>query len=768
MPGIFISYRRSDNPDATGRIYDRLVSEFGKERVFKDVDSIPLGRDFRGHLNEVVGGCAAMLAIIGPLWTDARNSAGERRLEDADDFVRIELETALARDIPVVPVLVAHAAMPGASDLPGSLASMVFRQSIEVRPDPDFHHDATRLVSALRAILDPTAAAAEQAASRIKSPAAASGTPRGRAGWIVAAAALGIAAAVLAVPAIRYLRETPPPETRLDIVTPATDDPASFALSPDGRQIVFVAKSDGTARLWIRSLAKATAAPLAGTEGAARPFWSPDSRSIGFFVPGSLKRLDLDGGQPQFLAVVDAGGTGSWSSKGVILFNTANAGPLSRVPASGGATTVLPLMVKNSLFDFSPVFLPDGQHFVFFSADQADTSIYLGSLDGGAGVPLAAALQTIAGLLGRDARPMAYLPSGWLLWIRVDRTLVAQRLDVARGALVGETVSLADGVASASTSATGVVAYRVTGSGQRQLTWVDRSGALLGTVGPPDESLDAPRVSPDGRQVAFSRQTQGKRDIWLQSNARAMRMTFGSEVNDWPVWSPDGKRLAFQSVGSPTYDFYQKPTNGAQAQEPLLVSQKPQYLTSWSADGRYLLYFSVDPGPNTDLWVLPITGTRKPFPFLQSSFQKVWGQFSPDGRWVAYQSNESGQNEIYVRRFVVPGDAADSTAAQAGQWQVSTAGGVFPTWRADGKELFYIDPAGMMIAAPITATGSTVVPGTPVTLFQTNALGGGIDTGQGRQYDVAPDGRFMINRVSDTAISPITLIQNWNPEAKTE
>ncbi len=232
----------------------------------------------------------------------------------------------------------------------------------------------------------------------------------------------------------------------------------------------------------------------------------------------------------------------------------------------------------------------------------------------------------------------------------------------------------------------------------------------------------------------------------------------------YPVWSPDGSRLAFLSGEGTALGFYQKPTNGAQAQESLLLSQNAQYVTSWSADGRYLLYFSINSGPTFDLWVLPMTGTRKPFAFLQSSFTKVWGQFSPNGRWVAYESNESGRDEIYVRRFVKPGDAADSTAAQAGQWQVSTAGGIYPTWRADGKELFYIDPAGMMMAAPITVTGSTVVPGTPVTLFQTNVLGGGNDNAQGRQYDVAPDGRFMINRVLDSAAAPITLIQNWNPD----
>jgi Tol biopolymer transport system component len=754
LSGIFISYRRSDSPDATGRIYDRLVSEFGKTRVFKDVDSIPLGQDFRGHLNSIVSECGVVLAIIGPRWTDASSKAGQRRLEDPDDFVRIELEAALARDIPVVPVLVAHAPMPLASELPASLALMAFRQSIEVRPDPDFHNDATRLVTSLRAILDP-AAAAKQAAAAINPPVAATGTPRVRLGWIVAAMAI-LVAALLAIPAIHHLRETPLPETRLDIVTPATDDPASFALSPDGRQIVFAAKSDGATRLWLRSMAKATAAPLAGTEGATHPFWSPDSRSIGFFVPGSLKRLDLDGGQPQTLASASAAGTGSWSSEGVILFSSSSAaaGPFARVAASGGTTAILPLWDKNSIGNYSPVFLPDGQHFIFASSSTTETGIFLGSLDGAAAVRLTS-----------DEGRMAYLPSGWLLWTRTGGTLVAKRLDLARATLVGETVTVADSVLDVSASATGEVAYRVGGSAQRQLTWVDRSGVVRGTVGPPDASLSSPRVSPDARQVAFSSETQGNTDIWLQDEARASRMTFGTGNSLYPVWSPDGSRLAFASSSGSGFGFYQKPTNGAQAQELLLLSQKLQVPTSWSADGQYLLYFNVNPGRGNDLWVLPMTGTRKPFPLLQSSFLKVMGEFSPDGRWVTYESNESGRFEIYVRRFVVPGDAADSTAAQAGQWQVSTAGGISPAWRADGKELFYLDPAGMMMAAPITQTGSAVVPGTPVTLFQTQVMGGGFGGRQGRQYDVARDGRFMINRVVDSATAPITLIQNWKPDA---
>jgi Tol biopolymer transport system component len=756
LSGIFISYRRSDNPDATGRIYDRLVAEFGKARVFKDVDSIPLGMDFRGHLNQIVGGCAAVLAIIGPSWADTRNSTGQRRLEDSDDFVRIELEAALARGIPVVPVLVGNATLPGVTQLPPTLSELAYRQSIQVRPDPDFHNDVTRLLSALQVILDP-------AAPLRKPPSTAKAGPGGPRNWMIAFATASLAAAALAIPALTHLRETPPPETRVDIVTPATDDPGAFALSPDGRQIAYVAASDGEQRLWLRSLANATAQPLVGTEGAAFPFWSPDSRSIGFFAAGAMRRVDINGGLPQTLAPVTSnGGGGTWNAKDVILFAANQAATFSRVAAGSGATTALPLLGKDEAGNQRPLFLPDDQHFVFLGRVTSEARMYLGSLGGAAAAQLTSDVRVNS--------PIAYLPSGWLLWIRKGDTLVAQRLDVAKAALVGETVSLAEGVSGVSASATGVVAYRASGGagGQRQLTWVDRSGAVQGIVGPPDGSLSSPRLSPDGRQVAFSRQTQGKTDIWLQDEARASRMTFGSGASQFPVWSPDGSRLAFVSTEGTAAGFYQTSTDGAQAQESLLVSQRPKYPSNWSADGRFLLYFTVNIGQGgVDLWVLPMSGTRKPFAFLESPFSKVWGQFSPDGRWVAYQSNESGRNEIYLRRFVVPGNAVDSAPAREGQWQVSTKGGIYPTWRADGKELFYIDPTGMLMAAPMTVAGSTVMPGKPAALFQTNAVGGGTDTADlGRQYDVAPDGRFLINRVLDTGNSPITLIQNWNSGAR--
>jgi Tol biopolymer transport system component len=748
LPGIFISYRRSDTPDAVGRIYDRLIADFGKARVFKDVDSIPLGQDFRGHLNEIVGGCAAVLAIIGPRWTDIRNEAGQRRLEDPDDFVRIELEAALSRSVPVVPVMVGHAPMPGTSQLPSTLSSLAFRQSIEVRPDPDFHNDATRLVSALRAIVDPNAPQVQPLLEKQK---------RSWLPWLASfAIAATLAAIAFAVPASRHLRETPSLETRTDMDTPVTDDPRSFALSPDGRQIVFVANSDGVPRLWLRSLVSTTAQPLPDTEGAGLPFWSPDSRSIAFPAGGALKRLDLGGGQPQILASVsDNMGGGSWGTDGVILFVPSSYYPPMRVAATGGAASEA-IKVDRQFGDIvAPTYLPDGRRFLFRTIRGPNNGIYLGALDG----------RTPIRLTTESSR-YAWLPSGWLLWLRAG-ALVAQRLDVEKAVLTGEPVKVADGVNAVSTSTTGLVAYR-TGAAirRRQLTWFDRTGAAKGTIGDPDDNILAPRVAPDQR-VATSRGPNENLDIWVLDGAHASRMTFDTSGELFPVWSPDGTRIVFSSGRSGTADLFQIPTNGAGGEVRLLHSDQNKIASSWSADGRYLLYFSADPKTGTDLWALPMTGDRKPFSFLKTSFAEALGQFSPDGRWVAYQSNESGRHEVYVRPFVPPGGAGAPSETLSGRWQVSTTGGMHPAWRPDGKEIYFISPAGEMMAAPVAVSGSALVPGTPIRLFQTRVVGGGIQQAAVRQYDVAPDGRFLINTELDIgATPPITLIQNWNPDAK--
>jgi eukaryotic-like serine/threonine-protein kinase len=590
---------------------------------------------------------------------------------------------------------------------------------------------------------------------------------RGRLAWI---AALGVAAVMiiaLAIPAVRYLRETPPSsqaETRVDIVTPPTDAPTSFALSPDGRQIVFTASVDGASRLWLRSLATATVQPLVGTEGARYPFWSPDSRSVGFFAGDALKRLDLGSTTPHTLASVNAGNGGTWNADGVIVFaGSATGAVLTRVSATGGAVALVSTLGPRQQRHRGPHFLPDGRRFLFYVLGMPDTAgIYLGTLDGSGPTRLTPA-----------DNPGVYLPSGWLLWVR-EGTLLAQRLDVANAKLDGKPTTLADGVAAQnfessalSVSVTGLVAYRMGAVSLRQLTWFDRSGTARGTIGAPDaNNLRDPRLSPDGRRVVVQRTLQGNGDLWLLDGARMNRFTFDAAFDDRAVWSPDGTRIVFRSNRTGPGDLYQKLTSGSGVEERLVASDQAKSPNSWSGDGRFLLYHSTDPQTATDFWVLPMVGDRKPSVFLKTPFRELWGRFSQDGRWVAYQSSESGRPEIYVRPFVPPGPTGSTSATAGGQWQVSTEGGAFPVWRPDGKELYYLNPAGAMIAASITVTGTTLVPGAPVVLFPSRVWGGGVDVQQGWQYDVAPDGRLLINTELESAAAPITLLMNWNPESK--
>ena len=323
---------------------------------------------------------------------------------------------------------------------------------------------------------------------------------------------------------------------------------------------------------------------------------------------------------------------------------------------------------------------------------------------------------------------------------------------------------MADPVAAFSVTTNGLdlVAYRASGTNQSQLVWFDRSGKMLGTLGAPNAG-NVVSLSPDGRRAAIQQQVQGNVDIWILDAARATRLTFDPSVERVPVWSPDGSRIVFSSNRKGHRDLYMKAVDGVGSEELLLESAQEKDPSGWSRDGRFLLYQSSDPQGSLDIWVLPMEGDRKPFPFLKTNFDERRGQFSPDGRWVAYYSNESGRYEVYVRPFNGPSSASGGGAS--GQWQVSTSGGTFARWGPDGKELYYIAPDGKLMAVPVSAIGATFQPGTPVALFQTRIVGGGIPN-SGVQYDVSRDGRFLINTVLEDAASPITLLQNWNPEAK--
>jgi Tol biopolymer transport system component len=580
----------------------------------------------------------------------------------------------------------------------------------------------------------------------------------GRLGWMAAAlSAVIMVAVILAAPYFRAPAELR--EMRTEIVTPATTDPISFAISPNGRRLVFVAAGQEQPQLWLRQLDATVPQQLAGTEGARQPFWSPDSQSVGFFAGGKLKRIDIAGGPPQTLADAAPGWGGSWSSDNLILFASTINSPLLRVPASGGEAEPLTLSAKivNQYYGYRLAqFLPDGRQFLFYVQGTEDTrGIYLGSLDSAEPTRLTAA----------DSGG-AYMPPGWLLFMR-QGTLVARRFDLARRELHGDAVTMADSigldsngnVGAFSVSATGLVAYRTGAVSRSQLTWFDRTGKTLGTFGVVDDNnLQYPELSPDGRRVAVRRTVQNNQDIYLLDAVGPTRFTFTASGEQYQAWSPDGNWIAFGSNRKGVYDLYKKPSSGGN-EELLVESPQVKNLDDWSPDGRSILYSSEDPKSGRDLWVLPLDRDGKPgkpIEFLKTNFQEHRGRFSPDGQWVAYVSDQSGQPDIWVRPFP-PGPG--------GEWQVSVGGGVQPRWRRDGKELYYIAPDGRLMAVPVMIKGAVFERGAPVPLFGTRIAGTNAYTRQ--QYDVAADGRFLFDvTTEDGATSPITLLQNWKPPAK--
>jgi serine/threonine protein kinase/Tol biopolymer transport system component len=578
--------------------------------------------------------------------------------------------------------------------------------------------------------------------------------------WAIAAVALLAALAATIVPGLRRAETVSSPPVRFLIPLPddaellSTQGTTMPMISPDGERVAFVALSGGSPQIWVRSLSELEAQPLAGTENGTQAFWSPDSRTIGFAAGGRVNTVAVDNGAVR--TVCDAPSFfrgGAWNPDGVILYGSL-AGGIYRVPASGGQPTPVttPDAERGESAHRFPSFLPDGRHFLYVAFPS--NTVWIGSLDGQAATQLVAA----------DSQAQ-YAAPGYLLFAR-DAAVVAQPFDANRRTLSGDAVAIAEnplqdlnGTAAFSVSGTGAVVLRAgIASRTTQLTWTDRGGKPVGTLGPPNRYRN-PALSPDDTRVAAEVLDLGTRsqDIWILEAGRseASRFTFDRHDDIWPAWSPDGSRLAFASDREAgKANLYGKPSDGSAAEELLLESGAETLAAplSWSPDGSLLVYRRFAPYSNMAL--LPVAGEpgAQPTLFQQVAATQAQGQVSPNGRWLAYHSNETGSNEVFVQSFPTPG----------AKWQVSKDGGYHPKWRRDGRELFYYGTGGQLMAAAIAGDVALDI-GAPVPLFTPGLLNGPVvGVGFRAQYDVARDGRFLLNvPVGDPPPSPIAVVLNW-------
>jgi eukaryotic-like serine/threonine-protein kinase len=579
---------------------------------------------------------------------------------------------------------------------------------------------------------------------------------------LMALAAVGIAAWMF------WPKPGPPVQmTRFQVPLPENVTFGQYvSLSPDGRKLVFNAtgEQDG---LWVRNLDALEWRKLPGTQGAVSPFWSPDSRFVGFAFQNQLKKIDIAGGPAQTLSETPTGGVGSgaWSRDGVIIFGGRGRGPLWKVSQAGGIAVPVTSVdaSRGEAFHALPTFMPDGKHFIYLRNGTAQViGMYGGSLEAKPGEQ---SLERI--LAGQFA---ASYVNGYLFFMR-DNTLMGQPFDASQMKLTGEPVPVAEHVGTTqsigvfSVSSSGALAYRSGAQdGNFQNVWMDPQGKNVSTFGQPNLDTGI-RLSPDGtRGVVRDAAQQTGGDLWTLDFARGIRtrLTFRQSAGSYGVWSPDGRRIVF-AAGTSLDAIYEKASSGAGDEKELLKETGLIHLpSSWSRDGRFLLFTIANAAKTgSDLWVLPLEGDRKPVLLLRTDFNEGQGSFSPDMRWIAYTSNESGQDQVYVRPFIASGSGAPSLGE--GKWQVSKDGGNGPRWTADGKEIiFQAPPAGRSkMAVDVKTNVAAFESGIPRRLF----LASQIDNG----WDVTSDGkRFMLAlpEVQQTGQVPITVVLNWQAQLK--
>jgi len=590
------------------------------------------------------------------------------------------------------------------------------------------------------------------------------GSWRERISWIAAGALL---LSTLAFAWAYFSRQPVTNDVRVmksSILPPEKSSFGQIAVSPDGRHLAFTAATGGNVQLWVRPLDSTEARTLPGTQGAIFPFWSPDSRFIGFFADGRLKKIEVTGGPVQTLC--DVAGTplgATWSREGVILFGQPGAG-LLRISATGGEFTPVTTRDRSrqELSHRYPTFLPDGRHFLYSIASglKETRGVYLGSLDGTVKRRLldnVTVIKYMAAVPGDTADG-----AGWLVFAR-DGALLARPFDTRRLDFTGEPFSLSDKVGSDvihsthstfSVSDNGVLVFDPGLKRQRrQYRWLDHSGQ-------PTSSLDVASgitsfwLSPDEKRFIADRpdpQT-GTYDLWLcdVSGGNDERFTFDPSNDFIPIWAPDGSRIVWVSSRDGIANLYHKAASGAGEETLLLKSDYGKHLIDWSQDGRFIIYRQNDPKTKWDVWFLPAlaSGKQVPFSVVRTEANETQGTLSPDGRWLAYTSDVSGLYEVYIQSFPSGG----------GKRQVSIGGGNYPRWRRDGRELFYYTGDGKLMAAQVSS-GENFKMDAPVSLFEFRS--GTIQ--EFSPYAVTADGqRFLINTIVDTEPNaPLTVVVNW-------
>jgi len=654
-----------------------------------------------------------------------------------------ETMTAVLREDPAEPVAASHPISPA--------LDRIVRRCLEKNSEQRFQSakDLSFALSALSGTDSTTAPRIAPAASQIS--------------WLRWAVILLLMAVVAAVS--WWLARRPAAAERQQFAIPVPAEVSHFALSRDGTMLAFVAPEDssGLPAIFVQRIGSPASKLVRGTEGASFPFWSPDAASLGYFADGKLLKVDAAGGSPQMLAHVLSARGGTWGRKNKIIYSPDSGSALWQVNADG--TGAAPLTEEIRKADENthrwPMFLPDGDHFLFFDGNFGDQKVARVS-----GIFLSSLKNREKKLLLLCRSSFSY-DAHHLYYADENRRLMSVAFDPGSGAVSGAPAVIADTVgfqpstfwSSLAASDNGTLVYNTSlGAVLSVLSWVDRTGKELSRIGKPAIQAN-PSISPDGTRFAIdiSDPTENNIDIWLQSTdgSSNARFTFDPDEDVIGVWSHDGKTLAYRS-NQATAMLTVKRVSGLEQQHFGYRSDPADDIlpNSWSLDDRQILCTRQKP-TGYSLVIIPPTGGPV-VPFNPSTGNSTNGQISPDGKWVAYSSDESGTWEIYVTTF----------PAGIGKWQVSRGGGREPRWRGDGKEIFYLNPSGMLTAVPVQA-GETFSTGAPTPLFQ--VLGRApISSTDVFSYDVSKDGtRFLVDRyVKPDKIEPLTIVMNMPSNGK--